>query len=143
MRLGDETSALQLHRLLQSLGYKIHRRTILRCRSSLGWTFRGSTYCQMIREANKQKHLDWAQLNINETFDNVIWTDESSIRIESHRRFCCRKRENQSPGTPAYSTCTRVAISLQVHSFLSLRQKCTCGLELAKGEQLLFAFLKE
>ena len=30
---------------------------VLRCRTYLGWTFRGSSYCQLIRHENKQKRL--------------------------------------------------------------------------------------
>ena len=87
----DETTALQLHKLLVSRGYRIRRRTVLRCRTSLGWTFQGSAYCQLIREANKAKRLRWAEAHLGDTFDNVIWTDECTVQIESHRRFCCRK----------------------------------------------------
>ena len=45
MRADDETTAYQLHRLLTEKGYSISLRTILRCRTALGWTFRGSAYC--------------------------------------------------------------------------------------------------
>ena len=55
MRLDDKTTAVQLHALLNSRGYQLSLRTILRCRTSRGWMFRGSSYCQLIREANKQK----------------------------------------------------------------------------------------
>ena len=48
MRLDDETTPYQLHQLLTNAGYSISLRTILRCRTSLGWTFRGSAYCQVI-----------------------------------------------------------------------------------------------
>ena len=92
MRLDDETTAHQLHRLLNEKGYSISLRTILRCRTALGWTFRGSAYCQLIREANKQKRLDWAQNHLGQSFDDVIWTDECTVQMESHRRFACRKR---------------------------------------------------
>lgn len=91
MRLDDETTAYQLHRLLTEKGYSISLRTILRCRSALGWTFRGSAYCQLIREVNKQKRLQWAQQHLGQSFDDVIWTDECTIQLESHRRFACRK----------------------------------------------------
>ena len=57
MQRDDETTAIQLHKLLVSRGYKISIQTVLRCRSSLGWTFRGSAYCQLIRDVNKQKRL--------------------------------------------------------------------------------------
>ena len=92
MRKDDETTAYQLHRLLTEKGYSITLRTVLRCRTALGWTFRGSAYCQMIREANQQKRLDWARQHLGKSFDDVIWTDESTIQMESHRRFACRKR---------------------------------------------------
>ena len=92
MRIDDETTAYQLHRLLTEKGYSISLRTILRCRTALGWTFRGSAYCQLIREANKQKRLDWARQHLGHSFNDVIWTDESTIQMESHRRFACRKR---------------------------------------------------
>ena len=44
MRLDDQTTATQLHALLNRRGYSLPLRTILRCRTSLGWTFRGSSY---------------------------------------------------------------------------------------------------
>ena len=49
MREDDETTTYQLHSLLVMHGFTISRRTVLRCRKSLGWTFRGSAYCQLIR----------------------------------------------------------------------------------------------
>ena len=97
MRADDETTAVQLHAMLRDHGYNISLRTILRCRTSLGWTFRGSKYCQLIREVNKVKRLEWARQYMTESFDptvafnDVIWTDECSVQLESHRRFCCRK----------------------------------------------------
>ena len=58
MKLDDETTAQQLHALLTSKGYALSLNTILRCRSSLGWTFRGSAYYQLIRfiADNDPKH---------------------------------------------------------------------------------------
>ena len=91
MQKDDETTAFQLHKLLVSRGYKIGARTVLRCRKALGWTFRGSAYCQLIRDVNKVKRLAWARDNLNDSFDDVIWTDECTVQMESHRRFCCRK----------------------------------------------------
>lgn len=92
MRLDDETTAHQLHALLESKGYNLSLKTILRCRSALGWTFRGSAYCQLIREVNMAKRFEWAVNNRDETFDDVIFTDECTVQMECHRRFCCRKQ---------------------------------------------------
>ena len=55
MQTDDETTAYQLHALLQHNGFLLSLRTVLRCRTQLGWTFRGSSYCQLIRETNKVK----------------------------------------------------------------------------------------
>ena len=91
MRLDDETMAYQLHRLLTEKGYSISLRMILRCRTALGWTFRGSTYCQLIREVNKGKELAWAIEHRDDTLD-VIRTDEYTIQMECHCQFACREQ---------------------------------------------------
>ena len=102
MREDDETTAYQLHALLVSHGCSISRRTVLRCRVQLGWTFRGSAYCQLIREANKAKRLQWAQQYIRDNFNNVVGTDECSVQLETHKRFCCRKEGEPPKPKPRY-----------------------------------------
>ena len=69
--------------------------TSRRPRTALGWTFRGSAYCQLIREANKTKRLAWAQQHLYNSFEEyVIWSDEleCTVQMESHHRFACGKR---------------------------------------------------
>ena len=100
MRLDDETTAYQLHALLTSKGINISLRTILRCRTSLSWTFRGSSYCQLIRTENVTKRLQWAEEHRDDLFERVIWTDECTVQLETHRRFCCRKREEPPRNKP-------------------------------------------
>ena len=111
MRLDNETTAVQLHVLLNSRGYQLSLRTILRCRTSLSWTFRGSSYCQLIREANKQKRLEWARKYMDEAKDgflDVIWTDECTAQLETHRLFCCRKLGVRPKNKPKYVYTNRV-----------------------------------
>ena len=62
MRRDDETTAVQLKNLLATKGHKLGLNTVRRCRRALGWTHRGSAYCQLIREANKEKRVVWAGL---------------------------------------------------------------------------------
>ena len=50
---------------------------------SLGWTFRGSAYCQLIRDANKRKRLEWARQYASDDFEDVIWADEASVQLET------------------------------------------------------------
>lgn len=96
MKSDDETTATQLHVLLTSCEIRISFSTILRSRSMLGWTFRGSKYCQLIRPRNQFKRLQWAVTNLPELlaggFEDVIWTDETSVQLESHRRHSYRKK---------------------------------------------------
>ena len=98
MNNDDGTTAYRLHSLLVANGYVISLKTIIRCCTNLGWTFRSSAYCQLIREANKQKRFAWAEKYKHDQFENVVWTDECTIQLENHRRFCCRKKDNlQNP----------------------------------------------
>ena len=100
MRLDDETTASQLFVHLRNLGYRLNLRSILRCRTSLGWTFRGSAYCQLIRDVNKQKRLEFALTHRSDTFEDVIFTDECSVQLESHCRHCCRKKGEPPKNKP-------------------------------------------
>ena len=51
----------QVLRFLKLNGHNLSVSTVLRCRKMLGWTCRGSVYCQLIREGNKVKRLEWAK----------------------------------------------------------------------------------
>lgn len=100
MQLDNETTAMQLHAQVKVHRYNIFLRTILHCRMSLGWTFCGCAYYQLQQDANKVKHLEWARKHRDDTFEDVIWTDESSIQLKTHRRFCCRKIEERPRNKP-------------------------------------------
>ena len=99
MREDDETPAVQLHTQLTACGISISLSTILCSRFSLGWTYRGSKYCQLIRSQNKLKRFQWAYENYMESLyngsENVIWTDETSVQLESHRRHSYKQRCEQ------------------------------------------------
>ncbi len=88
----DETTAIQLREVLVHNGIGLHIHTVLRSREQLGWTFRGSAYCQLIRDVNKQKRLEWALRNQHDRFKNVIFSDECSVQLETHRLRCYRKK---------------------------------------------------
>ena len=105
MHADDETTVKQLHEQFTSLGVSLSKSSVLCCRQSLGWMVRGSAYCQMIHEVNKAKHLEWATKFLPEakkSFLDVIFTDETSVQMESHRRFCCRKKGEAPKNKPRY-----------------------------------------
>ena len=91
MKADDETTAMQLLKIIEDQGHKVSRTTIIRARKTLGWTFHGSRYCQMIREKNKEKRVAWAKENLENNFEDVVWTDEFMIQLENHRTFSYRK----------------------------------------------------
>ena len=82
--------------------------TIKRCRKELGWVCTRPHYCQLIREANKEKRKKWCkiQLDNNEQFQNVVFTDECTVQLDHHGRLCFRKQKQprslkQRPKHPA------------------------------------------
>ena len=108
MRCDDETTATQLHERLIQYGIFLSLRTVLRSRELLGWTYRGSAYCQLIRDINKQKWLEWALQNQNNRFENVIFSrgnycSRTSANFRSivarGRAFPFSHRQNGRPNT--------------------------------------------
>jgi hypothetical protein len=64
----------------------------------------------MIREANKVKRLAWALENQDDDFDDVIWSDECTVQLENHRRFCCRKVGHAPKPKPKYASCNNIVV---------------------------------
>ena len=94
MEKDDELRAPTLQRMIvEKFGANYSLTSIKQMRRKLGWVRTGPKYCQLIREANHSICLDFAQqcLERNDNFDNVIFTDESSIWMERHGKLCFRK----------------------------------------------------
>ena len=72
IREDNETTVTQLQSRLAIYGVYVSLATILRGRQKLGWVYRGSTYCQLIRTVNKQKRLEWATMYLHNNFEDVI-----------------------------------------------------------------------
>ena len=101
----DKTTTYQLHQLLLRNRHNILLSTILRCRTELGRTFQDSAYCQLIQCVNKEKRLEWVRKYLaeaNSGFHNVVWTDESSVQLETHRRHSYRKLGDAPKCKPGY-----------------------------------------
>ena len=113
----DETTATQLQALLAERQIYVSLATIVRNRCQLGWIYRGSAYCQLIRQANKIKRLQWAQANIHSNFDDVIWSDETTVQLENHRRFCYRKDKEKPRPKP------RPKHPIKVHVWAGISKK--------------------
>ena len=131
MQLDDETTAIQLQKILADNGHPLTLMAILRSREKLGWTFRGSAYCHLIREVNKGNRLHWAQDHLQEAcsdcgFLNVLWTDECSVMLKCHRHFCCRKEGAPARPKPRLAT-FNVLIYIYINIYVTYKYiVCTC-----------------
>ena len=96
MAANDEITARQMRILLLEKwpSLQISLNTIKRTRKHLGWVATRPKYCQLVREVNKIKRLNWCKESEEkgDQFDNVIWTDECSVQLDSHGRLCFRKK---------------------------------------------------
>ena len=69
--------------------------TVKRAHKALGWSAKETWYCTLISEINKEKKMTWYMDCIAERdlqLSDVIWTDESSIQLESHRKVTYQKK---------------------------------------------------
>ena len=102
MQANDETTSCQIQRRFQKRGFTVHASTVRRFRKERGWTLQNTRYCQIIREANKAKRLEYAQrvIDIGDTFHNVAFSDECSISLQQFRRTCYRKIDEPAKRKP-------------------------------------------
>lgn len=117
MEKNDETTALELKQLLTKEGYDASESSIRQWRKDLGWTPKGSSYCQMIRDVYKEKRLKFARENKDMTYLDTIYTDETTVQIETHRRTCCYKRGRK----PCYKPKPKHPVKVHVWAGISHR----------------------
>ena len=99
VNLDREISAAQLQRMLKKeFNICPSVSTISRARRQLGWVWTATQYCQLVRVENRRKRVRFC-LNVckqRDTFDDVIFTDESTIKCEKTTSRCFRKK-NERP----------------------------------------------
>ena len=102
MRENDETTSQQIQKKLARRGIAVSSSTVRRSRQQQGWTLQRTAYCQLIRDANKIKRLEYARrvLDSGDTFHNVIFSDECSISLQQYRRTCYRKIDEPTKRKP-------------------------------------------
>lgn len=86
-------SARDIQTKLASNGTNISKSTTRRAISAAGFTNTAPRYCQMIRNPNKIKRVDFCKqlIDCDETFDDVIFSDESSIQLHGNKQTCYRQ----------------------------------------------------
>ena len=108
----SETTATQLQQVLHISGISISLTTLKQYRRELGWTFHGSRYSHMIRELNRVKRLEWCvqQIQEKDDFEDVIWSDETSIQLDSHHRHAFRRKDQARKLTPRPKQLVKVQV---------------------------------
>ena len=94
MKANDELTSSELQKLLRNeRNVNISPSTIRNVRRKIGWKHEKARYCQLIRERNKVKRLVFClkALKEKDEFENVIFTDETSVELQQYTRYCFRK----------------------------------------------------
>ena len=96
MRNNDELTSVQLRSKLKEKypSLEVSLSAIKLARRRRGWVCTKPHYCQILREANKTKRLEWCeqQLENEEDFSDVIFTDECTVQLDHHSCICFRKK---------------------------------------------------
>ena len=105
MAESKDLTARQLHTLFVEKypGIEVSISTIKRARFELGWVSKRVRYCQLIREVNKEKRKIWCEDQISGgdlEFDNVIFTDECTVELQSTRKVVFHKIGQPPPLVP-------------------------------------------
>lgn len=105
MANDDELTSQKLHWMLleQFPELRMSNRTVKRARRDLGWVCKKTRYCALISNTNKEKRLEWCQkcTEDGDTFDDVTWSDECTVQLESHRKVQYRKKKTNHLSTRA------------------------------------------
>ena len=72
------------------MGVNVSSSTVRRVRRNLGWRREKARYCQLIRESNKIKRLSFCLKALKDEggFEDVKFTDETSVEIQHYTRHC-------------------------------------------------------
>ena len=100
--IDQQMTSGQIHKKLEKRGITVSSSTVRRSRKEQGWTLQRSAYCQLIREANKVKKLEfaWHVLESGDTFHNVIFSNECSVSLKQYRRTFYRKIDEPTKRKP-------------------------------------------
>ena len=79
--------------------------TVKRALSRLGWESKRTRYCALISERNVEKRLKFCKDLVDKNdmdFGDVIWTDECSVLLESHRKVIYHRKGEPAKMCPIF-----------------------------------------
>ena len=91
LQQDDELTTAKLYDRFHDI--VVSKSTVKQARRELSWVTSSLKYCQLIRDTNIEKRLEWCRkmLDEKEEFNDVIWTDKSTVMIDPYCRKCYRK----------------------------------------------------
>ena len=97
MASDDELTAKKLRdKLLETFpGLNVSVSMVKRARMELGWTAKKTRYGALVSESNQEKRVVWCneRMETNDMdFDDVVFSDECTVQLESHRRVTFYKK---------------------------------------------------
>lgn len=98
MESNDELTSPELaRRILLRFRVQFSSQKVRRLRRKLGWVPTGTKYCQLICESDRVKRLRFSEKCLweNEQFNDVIFTDESSVLLENNSKISFHRRWEQ------------------------------------------------
>ena len=117
----DETTSVELQKLIaREFRVAITAATIRRyLRRTLDWKVVRTRTGPMISDANKKKRMEFAQmcLDLGDEFNDVIWTDESSIQLKRH----CQTMRIKVGRERVYKPAAKHALKVHVWAGISKR----------------------
>ena len=100
---SELTSPALVNRLFRVFDVRVTTSYMSKVRKALGWCTRTLQYCQLISHKNKLCRVQWSldALRSKEPFDNVIFTDETSVEMVADGRLFFYKRTSDLDFLPA------------------------------------------
>ena len=94
---NNELTINKVQLKLREEGIFVSRSSVGRALKRMGWSASATRYCQLIREQNKLKRVEFCQkiLREGDTFENVVFTDETMIQLKPCHRKSYHKRGEQ------------------------------------------------
>ena len=97
MASDDELTAKKLRdKLLERFpSLNMSLSTVKRVRTELRWTAKKTRYSALVSDANQEKRVVWCNERMEMSdmdFDDVVFSDECTVQLESHRRVTFYKK---------------------------------------------------
>lgn len=95
---NNELTGCQLSNIIKAeFNVNISSSTVNRIRNKLGWRPAHPKYCQIVRDVNKLKRIDFCSMLIQDIniLKTVIFTDECCVQLERHKRIIWKKGKDE------------------------------------------------